>query len=94
MVTVLTTCSILLGKRREFEDIFQKIKNLYTREGAELIGFWWTLGGDANEAVWIFKWKTFTSYKEGKKAVTEDSNYPIDEMTTVIVSYNEKILEE
>jgi hypothetical protein len=93
MVTILTTCSILIGKREDFESIFPIIKDLYSKEGAELVGFWWTLGGEANEAVWMFNWETLASYQQGKKAVLENSVYPMDEMSSIVVSYNEKILE-
>jgi hypothetical protein len=94
MVTILTTCSILIDKKEEFISIFQVIKNLYIKEGAKLIGFWWTLGGEANEAVWMFNWKTLNSYQLGKKAVLENSAYPIEEISSIVTSYNEKILEE
>ena len=80
-------------KREEFESIFQNIKDLYSKEGADLVGFWWTLGRDANEAVWMFNWKTFEAYKQGKEAVRNNSAYPLDDITSIVVSYNEKILE-
>ena len=94
VVTILTSCSVLLGKREEFESVFNVIKDLYIKEGAKFIGFWWTLGGDANSCVWMYKWDTFTSYQQGKKGVHGNSAYPLNELSSIVISYNEKILEE
>jgi hypothetical protein len=94
MTTILTTCSVLLGKRKEFKSVFQTLKNLYINEGAKLVGFWWTLGGEANEAVWMFKWETVSSYLQGKKSIQQNNSYPIEELSSILTSYNEKILQE
>ena len=92
MINVLTTCSVLMGKREEFKKTFNRIKELYEKTGAKHVGFWWTLGGEENEAVWMFEWESLTAYEEGKESVVNNPDYPQEDFNSCVILHTEKIL--
>jgi len=92
MIFVLTTCTTVLGKEREFENTLNEMTAVYEKHGAKPVGFWWTLGGERNEAVWMYAWKDVNAYENGQEKAVTDENYPLEQMASLIITYTDKIL--
>jgi len=92
MIYVLTTCTVVIGRRLEFENTFKEINSLHQKHGAKLVGFWWTIGGEGNEAVWIFSWKDLKDFEKGKEAVWDDKDFPLEKVASTVIAYTDKIL--
>ena len=92
MIYVLTTCTTVLGKEREFENTLNEMTAVYEKHGAKPVGFWWTLGGERNEAVWLYAWKDLKAYENGQENVVTDENYPLEQMASLIITSTDKIL--
>jgi len=91
MIYVMRTCSVAIGKRKEFEDVAKEAMTVYEKHGAKLIGFWWVLGGEGNEAVWIYSWKDLKHFDE-EHNVLEGEDYPIEKFASTVITYTDKIL--
>jgi len=92
MIHVLSTCTVIMGKREEFGDMVKEITSVYEKHGAKLVGFWWTLGGEANEAVWIYAWENLKDYEKGQEAVWKDKSFPMEKFSSTVITYTDKIL--
>jgi hypothetical protein len=92
MAYVLTTCTVVLGKEREFETTLNEITAIYQKHGAKPIGFWWTLGGERNEAVWLFAWNDVRAYENGQEKAVQDENYPLEQVASLVITATDKIL--
>jgi hypothetical protein len=92
MAYVLTTCTVVLGKEREFETTLNEITAIYQKHGAKPIGFWWTLGGERNEAVWLFAWNDVRAYENGQEKAVQDENYPLEQVASLVITSTDKIL--
>ena len=60
--------------------------------GGKKIGFWWTIGGEGDEASWLFSWKNLNNYQKAMNAVVKEDTYPIETLASIVVSLNDKIL--
>ena len=92
MIYVLSTCTVSMGKEREFETTVQEMTAVYEKHGAKLVGLWWTLGGERNEVVWLFSWNDLKAYKQGRDAVWKDENFPIDKVASLVITFSDKLL--
>lgn len=92
MIYVLSTCTVVMGRRKEFENMVKEVTSVYEKHGAKLIGSWWTLGGEGNETVWIYAWKDLKDFEKGQEAVQKDKNFPIEKVASTIITYSDKIL--
>ena len=92
MIYVLTTCAVVIGMNQEFENAFREINLLYQKQGAKLIGFWWSLIGEGNEAVWIYSWDDLKDFEKGKERVWKDKDFPLEKIATTVITYNDKVL--
>jgi hypothetical protein len=92
MIYVLSSCTVVMGKKKEFESAFREISSIYERHGAKLIGLWWTIGGEANEAVWIHSWKDLKDFERGQEEVWEDKDFPMEKVASTMVTYTDRIL--
>jgi len=92
MINVLSTCIVIIGKKSDFENAFKEVVAVHEKHGAKLVGFWWTLGSEGNEAVWIFSWKNLEAFEKGREAVWQDREFPTDKFASTAISYTEKIL--
>ena len=91
MIYILTSCTVVLGKEKDFEKTLIELMDIYKKNGATPIGFWWTIG-ERNEAIWITSWKDIGSFEKGQTSVLEDENYPIDKVSSMVIAQTDKIL--
>ena len=66
MIHVLSTCTVVIGKRAEFESAFKEVKSVFEKHGAKLVGLWWSVGGEGNESIWIHAWKDVNDYARAR----------------------------
>ncbi len=92
MAYVLTTCTIVMGKEKEFETTLNEITSIYEKVGAKPVGFWWTFGGERNEAVWMYAWKDVKAYENGQENAFKDENYPLEQFASLVIASTDKIL--
>ncbi len=92
MINVLSTCNVVIGRRTEFEEAFKELIALYDKHGAKLVGFWWTIGGEGNEALWINTWKDIGNYEKGNEEARNDKDYPLERIASTVITYTDKIL--
>lgn len=92
MIYILSTCTAVLGKETEFENTITELTSIYEKYGAKTVGCWWTLGGERNEVVWLHSWKDLNAYEKGQANAIKDENYPIEKLSSLIITYTDKIL--
>lgn len=92
MIYVLSTCVVAMGKKEDFENMFKEVANVNEKHGAKLIGFWWTIGGEGNEAVWLSSWKNFEAFEKGQDSAWKDREFPRDKIASSAISYTDKML--
>lgn len=92
MIYILSTCVVTMGRKKNFDNMFKEVASVLKKHGATLVGFWWTLGGEGNEAVWITSWKNLEAYGKGQEALWKDKDFPTDKFASTVISYTDKIL--
>ena len=92
MIYVLTTCTIVLGKRAEFETTFRRLQEVYEKHGAKLVGFWWTIGGENNEVCWIMSWKDLNSYEKEIDEAMNENDFPIEGLSSTVITQSDRIM--
>ena len=92
MIYVLTTCHVAFGKNSEFEETMEEIKVIKEKNGAKLVGFWWSLAGEGNEAFWIYSWKNIQDYVKKRESVWKDKDFPSDKVASMVLTFSDKIL--
>jgi hypothetical protein len=92
MIYVLSTCNVIMGKNKEFEETFSELKQTLAKHGGKLVGSWWSFGGEENEAVWLFSWKDLKEFEKGYTASLKDTRFPMEKFASTVISYSNKIL--
>ena len=92
MIHVYTSCTVVMGSNPQIETAFQDLLELYEKKGGKNLGFWWTVGGECDEASWLFFWRNLNNYKKTMELVRKDKKYPIEELASLVISLNDKIL--
>jgi hypothetical protein len=81
-----------MGKRDEFANMFKQVTAAYEKNGAKLVGFWWTLAGEGNEAVCINAWKNLENFEKGNEAAWKDKSFPLEKVASTVITTTDKIL--
>jgi hypothetical protein len=81
-----------MGKKTQIENAFQDLRELYEKKGGKNIGFWWTIGGEGDEVSWLFSWMNLNNYHKAMEVVRKEKNYPLEELASIVISLNDKIL--
>ena len=80
-----------MGRKKNFDNMFKEVASVLKKHGATLVGFWWTLGGEGNEAIWITSWKNLDAYDKAKALV--DSIQEKIEQYDETIAAREKLVE-
>ncbi len=92
MIHVLTACTVAIGRTNDFENTMREVLPIYEKHGGKIVGFWWAIGGDKNEAVWMHTWKSLEDYEKGVEETWNDKDFPIEKIANTIITHTEKIL--
>ena len=70
----------------------KEVTSLYEKHGGKLVGFWWSLGGEKNEALWLSAWKDTKDWEKGEEETWSDKNFPMEKVSSTIITYSDRIL--
>jgi hypothetical protein len=81
-----------MGKKKNMINAFHDLRDLYEKRGGKNLGFWWTIGGEGDEASWLFSWRNLNNYQKAMEEVPKENTYPIEEIASIAISLTDKIL--